>query len=57
MLDVDTILAIIISFLIVLIVMPVAIPFLRYLKCGQVVRDDGPQTHHKKVALQQWADL
>lgn len=48
MLDVDTILAIIISFLIVLIVMPVAIPFLRYLKCGQVVRDDGPQTHHKK---------
>ncbi|AZT90996.1 phospho-N-acetylmuramoyl-pentapeptide-transferase [Caldicellulosiruptor changbaiensis] len=48
MLDVDTILAIIISFLIVLIVMPIAIPFLRYLKCGQVVRDDGPQTHHKK---------
>ncbi|WAM31115.1 phospho-N-acetylmuramoyl-pentapeptide-transferase [Caldicellulosiruptor naganoensis] len=48
MLDVETILAIIISFLIVLIVMPVAIPFLRYLKCGQVVRDDGPQTHHKK---------
>ncbi|WAM34399.1 phospho-N-acetylmuramoyl-pentapeptide-transferase [Caldicellulosiruptor morganii] len=48
MLDIDTILAIIISFLIILIVMPVAIPFLRYLKCGQVVRDDGPQTHHKK---------
>lgn len=48
MLDIDTILSIIISFLIVLIVMPLVIPFLRYLKCGQIVRDDGPQTHHKK---------
>ncbi|ADQ04196.1 phospho-N-acetylmuramoyl-pentapeptide-transferase [Caldicellulosiruptor owensensis OL] len=48
MLDIDTILAIIISFLIVLIVMPFVIPFLKYLKFGQVVRDDGPKTHRKK---------
>lgn len=27
---------------------PVIIPFLRRLKCGQTVRDDGPQTHLKK---------
>lgn len=28
---------------------PVVIPFLRRLKCGQTVRDDGPATHLKKT--------
>lgn len=49
MLDLDTIFSIIISFLIVLIVMPFVIPFLRYLKFGQTVRDDGPKSHYKKA--------
>jgi len=48
MLNLDTIIAIIISFLIVLIIMPIVIPFLRYLKFGQTVRDDGSKSHLKK---------
>ncbi|MEZ0535664.1 phospho-N-acetylmuramoyl-pentapeptide-transferase [Caldicellulosiruptoraceae bacterium PP1] len=48
MIDLDTIFSIILSFVIVLVLTPILIPFLRYLKCGQTVRNDGPQSHKKK---------
>ncbi len=44
----ETIVAILISFVISAVLCPVVIPFLRRLKFGQQVRDDGPQTHLKK---------
>lgn len=39
---------IIIAFIISVVLGPVIIPFLRKLKFGQTVRDDGPQSHLKK---------
>lgn len=42
------IMSVIISFAISVILGPLIIPFLRKLKVGQTVRDDGPQTHLKK---------
>ena len=44
----ETILAIIIAFVLSAILCPVLIPFLHKLKFGQQVRDDGPQAHLKK---------
>lgn len=43
-----SILSLSLSFAITAIMAPFIIPFLRRLKCGQTVRDDGPQTHLKK---------
>lgn len=40
--------AVMLSFFISVFLGPIVIPFLRWLKCGQTVRDDGPQTHLKK---------
>ncbi|HEX2925185.1 MAG TPA: phospho-N-acetylmuramoyl-pentapeptide-transferase [Ruminiclostridium sp.] len=37
------------AFVLALIAGPILIPFLRKLKFGQTVRDDGPQTHLKKM--------
>ncbi len=37
------------TFVLALIAGPILIPFLRRLKFGQTVRDDGPQTHLKKT--------
>lgn len=42
------VLAVVTAFLITAAGGPVMIPFLRRLKCGQTVRDDGPDTHLKK---------
>ena len=42
------IMSVVISFVISVILGPFIIPFLRKLKVGQTVRDDGPQTHLKK---------
>lgn len=39
---------VIVSFAISVLLGPVVIPFLRKLKAGQTVREDGPQTHLKK---------
>ena len=36
------------AFFITAVLAPVVIPFLRRLKCGQTVREDGPSTHLKK---------
>lgn len=43
------ILAVVISFVITAVAAPLVIPFLRRLKCGQTVREDGPQTHLTKT--------
>lgn len=40
--------AVMFSFFISALAGPVLIPFLRWLKCGQTVRDDGPAAHLKK---------
>ena len=44
----ETILAVIIAFVISAILCPIVIPFLHKLNFGQQVRDDGPQAHLKK---------
>ena len=44
----DTIIPVLISFAISVILCPLVIPFLRRLKFGQYVRDDGPKSHLKK---------
>lgn len=41
--------SVIVSFSISAILGPIVIPFLRKLKCGQIVREDGPSTHLKKM--------
>ena len=40
---------VVISFGISVILCPIIIPFLRKLKFGQYVRDDGPESHLKKA--------
>lgn len=45
----EHILAFAAAFVLALIAGPILIPFLRRLKFGQTVRDDGPQTHLKKM--------
>lgn len=45
----DTIIPVLISFAISVVLCPIVIPFLRRLKFGQYVRDDGPQSHLKKA--------
>lgn len=45
----DCITAVMISFGISALSGPVLIPFLRWLKCGQTVREDGPAAHLKKT--------
>ena len=42
------VMAVLLSFFISAPLGPLVIPFLRWLKCGQTVRDDGPKTHLKK---------
>ena len=41
--------AVMISFFASAVLGPVLIPFLRWLKCGQMVRSDGPAAHLKKM--------
>lgn len=43
------IMSVVISFVISVLLGPVIIPFLKKLKAGQTVRDDGPQSHLKKT--------
>lgn len=40
--------AILIAFLITVLLSPLFIPFLRRLKFGQSIREEGPESHHKK---------
>ena len=41
--------AVMFSFFVSAFLGPVLIPFLRWLKCGQMVRSDGPAAHLKKM--------
>ena len=45
----DTIIPVLLSFSISVILCPLVIPFLKRLKFGQYVRDDGPESHLKKA--------
>ncbi|WP_368655183.1 phospho-N-acetylmuramoyl-pentapeptide-transferase [Ornithinibacillus sp. 4-3] len=42
------IITILIAFLITVLISPIAIPFLRRLKFGQSIREEGPESHQKK---------
>lgn len=44
----SNVMAVMVSFFVSALAGPVLIPFLRWLKCGQTVRDDGPAAHLKK---------
>ena len=46
--NITILMSVIISFAISVVLGPVVIPFLRRLKIGQTVRDEGPQSHLKK---------
>ena len=48
-LELSVLMPVIISFGISVVLCPVIIPFLRKLKFGQYVRDDGPESHLKKA--------
>ena len=48
-LDLSVIMPVVISFGISVVLCPIIIPFLRKLKFGQFVRDDGPESHLKKA--------
>ncbi len=52
----ETILAIIIAFVISAALCPVVIPMLHKLKFGQQVRQEGPQAHLKKQETRPWVD-
>ena len=45
----DTVIPVLLSFSISVILCPVVIPFLKRLKFGQYVREDGPRSHLKKA--------
>lgn len=45
------------SFILTIILGIIIIPILRKHKVGQVVRDDGPKEHLKRVVHLQWAEL
>lgn len=45
----DTVITVLLSFSISVILCPIVIPFLKWLKFGQYVRDDGPKSHLKKA--------
>ena len=47
-LSLSVLMPVIISFLVSVIFCPILIPFLRKLKFGQTVRDEGPESHLKK---------
>lgn len=46
--DLSVLMPVIISFLVSVVLCPIIIPFLRKLKFGQTVRDEGPESHLKK---------
>lgn len=48
MLERDIFLTMLVAFLITVVIAPLFIPFLRRLKFGQSIREEGPQSHQKK---------
>ena len=49
--------AVLIAFCLNIVMSPIVIPFLRRLKFGQNVRDDGPSSHLKNQEPLQWVVL
>lgn len=52
--DFTLLIPVLISFLISVVLCPILIPFLRKLKFGQTVRDEGPASHLKKNGHLPW---
>lgn len=52
--DFTLLIPVLISFLISVVLCPILIPFLRKLKFGQTVRDEGPASHLKKTEHLPW---
>ena len=52
--DFKVVLPVIISFAVCAILSPILIPFLKRLKFGQYIRQEGPESHLKRVVLLQW---
>lgn len=48
---------IILAFLITVFLSPLFIPFLKRLKFGQSIREEGPKSHQKNREHQRWAEL
>ncbi len=46
---------ILVAFLVTVLLSPIFIPFLRRLKFGQSIREEGPQSHLKKREHPPWA--
>ncbi|KHF28547.1 Phospho-N-acetylmuramoyl-pentapeptide-transferase [Anoxybacillus sp. BCO1] len=44
------------AFIITVVLSPIFIPFLRRLKFGQSIREEGPKSHQKNQGRQRWAD-
>lgn len=44
-----TVITLIVSFLLSVILAPIVIPYLRRMKFGQSIREEGPQSHQKKA--------
>ena len=55
--NLSVLMPVIISFLVSVILCPVIIPFLQKLKFGQTIRDEGPESHLKKMGRPPWEDL
>lgn len=55
MLEQSILLTIGVAFLITVVLSPIFIPFLRRLKFGQSIRDEGPKSHQKNQVHLQWA--
>lgn len=47
---------IIMAFLITVLLAPLFIPFLRRLKFGQSIRDEGPESHQKRPVHLRWVE-
>lgn len=51
-----TIITLIVSFLVSVLLAPIIIPYLRKMKFGQSIREEGPESHQKKLVHLQWED-
>lgn len=49
-----TLITLIASFLVSVILAPIIIPYLRRMKFGQSIREEGPESHQKKLEHLPW---
>lgn len=57
MLERDVFLTMFMAFFVTVIIAPMFIPFLRRLKFGQSIREEGPESHQKNPVHRRWAAL